>query len=311
MLMESTTPRILIVDDTQKNIQVLGTILKREKYQINVAQNGLQAIQMAEKVLPDLILLDVLMPELDGFQACKKLKESAITCDIPVIFLTAKVETEDVIKGFEVGGADYVTKPFNASILLARVRTHIALREKTKQLELFANYDGLTQVANRRYFNEFLDREWRRCIRSQQCLSLIMLDIDYFKIYNDTYGHLQGDEALKKVSAVIKEIGKRGSDLSARYGGEEFIIVLGNTPAYAAQQLAEKLCVDIHALHIPHSGSKINEYITVSLGVASIIPTIEIENSELIKLADKQLYSAKEAGRNQVQFIDLTASSSV
>jgi len=309
--MESTTPRILIVDDTQKNIQVLGTILKREKYQINVAQNGLQAIQMAEKVLPDLILLDVLMPELDGFQACKKLKESAITCDIPVIFLTAKVETEDVIKGFEVGGADYVTKPFNASILLARVRTHIALREKTKQLELFANYDGLTQVANRRYFDEFLDREWRRCIRSQQCLSLIMLDIDYFKIYNDTYGHLQGDEALKKVSAVIKGISKRGSDLSARYGGEEFVIVLGNTPAYAAQQLAEKLCADIHALHIPHSGSQISEYITVSLGVASIIPAIEIENSELIKLADKQLYSAKEAGRNQVQFIDLTASSSV
>lgn len=310
MLIESATPRILIVDDTQKNIQVLGTILKREKYQINVAQNGLQAIQVAEKVLPDLILLDVLMPELDGFQACKKLKESSSTCDIPVIFLTAKVETEDVIRGFEVGGADYVTKPFNASILLARVRTHIALREKTKQLALFANYDGLTQVANRRYFDEFLDREWRRCIRSQQCLSLIMIDIDFFKTYNDTYGHLQGDEALKSVSAVIKEIGKRGSDLSARYGGEEFVIVLGNTPAYAAQQLATKLCSDIHALQIPHSGSKISPYITVSLGVASIIPTIGMETSELIQLADKQLYNAKEAGRNQVQFIDLTASSS-
>ncbi len=293
--------RVLIVDDTPKNIQVLGTMLKSEGYQINVAQNGLQALQTVSKVHPDIILLDVMMPEMDGYETCKRLKDSLDTMDIPVIFLTARIETEDVLKGFELGAADYITKPFNHAILLARVKTHIALYQKSRQLKMVADLDGLTMLANRRNFDEFLVQEWRRCLRSRQPLSLAISDIDYFKAYNDTYGHLKGDEALKRVAMEIQGGCRRPGDLAARYGGEEFAVVLGDTDEEAAMIIAENLCRAVAGLTIPHKTSKVRDVVTVSIGVATLIPDLDTSPERLIKLADDQLYQAKNGGRNQVR----------
>jgi len=301
ILEEPENHRVLIVDDTPDNIRVLGTVLRQQDYQINVAQNGLQALNLTSKIMPDLILLDIMMPEMDGLETCRRLKEDPITRDIPVIFLSAKAEDEDVLQGFELGAADYVTKPFNPKILLARVKTHLALRQKTKQLQAFADRDGLTLLANRRRFDEFLTSEWRRCQRAQTPLSLIMIDIDYFKFYNDTYGHLKGDDTLKQVAQSIASVGTRPTDLPARFGGEEFSVLYGNTDHETAIRFAQDILERIEQLQIPHSYSKVSKVVTASLGVATQIPNEEHSPLDLIEEADAKLYTAKENGRNQVQ----------
>ncbi len=298
---ELAAQRILIVDDTPDNIRVLGTVLRQQDYQINIAQNGVQALTLTSKIMPDLILLDIMMPEMDGFETCRQLKKDPITRDIPIIFLSAKAEDEDVLQGFELGAADYVTKPFNPKILLARVKTHLALRQKTKQLQAFADRDGLTLLANRRRFDECLKNEWRRCQRAKTPLSLIMIDIDYFKPYNDTYGHLQGDDTLKQVAQTIAAVGTRPTDLAARFGGEEFAVLYGNTDHDTAIHFAQEIRQQIEQLHIPHSDSDISQVVTASLGVATCIPDEARSSLDLIKAADAKLYAAKENGRNQVQ----------
>jgi diguanylate cyclase (GGDEF)-like protein len=299
---EQNMPRILIADDTLANIRVLGTILKRERYQINVAKNGQQAVSIAMKTIPDLILMDIMMPEMDGLEACRRIKAEPSLEDIPIIFLSAKSEDEDIIQGFELGAADYVTKPFKPKILLARVKTHIALRQKTQDLKAFAHRDGLTLLANRRCFDEFLLQEWLRCLRMNCPLSLVMVDIDYFKLYNDTYGHLQGDETLKKVAQAIAKIGDSSNDLAARFGGEEFSSIYGGSNLEAGIQFAQKICNDIEALQIPHSNSKISDVVTTSVGVACLIPEDPNSYLNLIKIADEKLYVAKTSGRNQIKY---------
>ncbi len=294
--------RILIVDDLPKNIQVLGTILKREGYRINVARNGLEALDVAGKVPLDLILLDVMMPRMDGWETCEKLKQSPETKDIPIVFLTARTDTEAIVRGFNAGGVDYVSKPFNTSELLARIHTHIDLWQKTRQLRDLAENDGLTMIANRRRFDTFLELEWRRCMRTDNPLSLILIDIDYFKAYNDSYGHQRGDECLKQVAEAIRQTAKRPGDLAARYGGEEFILVLGNTDAKSAIKLAEATRLRIEQLGIPHVTSMVNDTITVSMGVATVIPDKDMAPAGLIEIADGLLYESKHAGRNQVKW---------
>jgi len=278
MVTSNHSSRILIVDDTPKNIQVLGTILRQEGYQLNIAQDGLKAIHMAEKVSPDLVLLDVMMPDIDGYETCLRLKQSSETKDIPIIFLTARKEPEDIVKGFEVGGVDYISKPFNS------------IEEK----------DGLTMIANRRRFDAFFYLEWRRAKRDQTPVTIIMIDIDFFKAYNDYYGHLQGDECLKQIAKVIDINCRRPGDIAARYGGEEFAAILGNTDQTGGIQLAEKIRRKVEGLGIPHEKSEISDYVTVSLGIATMIPSKEDGSEQLIKIADEQLYRAKELGRNQV-----------
>lgn len=300
MVTSNHSARILIVDDTPKNIQVLGTILRQEGYQINIAQDGLKAIQMAEKVSPDLVLLDVMMPDMDGYETCQRLKQSPETKDIPIIFLTARKEPEDIVKGFEVGGVDYISKPFNSIELLARIRTHLDLWYKTRQLQSIADKDGLTMIANRRRFDAFFDLEWRRGKRDQTPITIIMIDIDYFKAYNDYYGHLQGDECLKQIAKVIDINCRRPGDIAARYGGEEFAAILGNTDQKGGIQHAEKIRRKVEGLGIHHEKSHISDYVTVSLGIATMIPSKEDGAEQLMKIADEQLYRAKELGRNQV-----------
>ncbi len=293
--------RVLIIDDNASNIQIVGTLLKNEGYQIYVANNGLQAINIVEEILPDLILLDIMMPGMDGIETSKRIKKNSQTREVPIIFITAKSDVQDVVRGFESGGSDYITKPFQAPVLLARVRTHVALWQKTKQLRAYSDRDYLTMIANRRRFDEFIDLEWRRCLREQRPLSLIILDIDYFKNYNDTYGHLQGDEVLKKVAYSIKNICNRSGDLAARYGGEEFAIVLGNTNLQTSQLLAEKYRHAIESLTIVHEASKVKNVVTASLGVATTTPDMNDSYQQLIKAADERLYLAKKSGRNQVK----------
>jgi PleD family two-component response regulator len=240
-------PLVLIVDDVAKNLQLLGNILKKENYRIAAANNGKQAVAIASDINPDLILLDVMMPEMDGFEACGKLKNIPETKDIPIIFLTAKVETEDMIKGFKAGAVDYVTKPFNSYELLARVKTHLELKisrdlleKKNKLLEILSITDGLTGLYNHRYIVDALSQRITETRRYGKPLSIVMLDIDYFKKINDKYGHVFGDEVLIKISSVIEET-VREVDIAGRYGGEEFLIVIPDTDSSGAYKTAERL----------------------------------------------------------------------
>jgi len=290
---------ILLVDDNLKNLEVLGKILAG-KYRTAIAMNGFKALQFVRKREPDLILLDILMPEMNGLEVCRQLKSSPETKEIPIIFVTAKTQTRDIVKGFKMGAVDYITKPFQSEELLVRVHTHIDLVKKTRLLKTISQTDGLTMIPNRRRFDEFLDLEWRRAFRNRTPLSVIMADLDYFKLYNDFYGHIKGDECLRRVANVIHEIARRPGDLAARYGGEEFSVVFGKTDIGKALMLAGKIRSEISGLKIPHERSLVCDFITVSMGVASVIPDDKTSPKQLIECADRRLYKAKKSGRNQV-----------
>ncbi len=295
--------RILIADDTPYNLKVLSAVLSQQNYHLTLAHNGFETLKLAVTEAPDLILLDIMMPGMDGIEACQHLKQDPSTWDIPIIFLTAKSEDDDIIRGLELGAADYITKPFNPKILLARVRTHLSLRQKTKELQEFAHKDGLTLIANRRRFDSYLETEWNRCLRTQTPLSLVMVDIDFFKNYNDTYGHLQGDEILKLTAKTLEKVVENTPYLVARYGGEEFAIVLSNTPLESAIGIAAKAHFEIANLNIAHKNSKLKK-LTASFGIATIIPSEQTTIKDLINTADTRLFKAKENGRNCIKVYD-------
>lgn len=457
---ENFIESILIVDDQPANLRVLSKMLEGRNYKVKKAPDGETAIIAAQSNPPDLILLDILMPNMDGYKVCEILKNDAKTKDIPVIFISALSDVFDKIKAFEAGGIDYITKPFQEEEVLARISSQLTIQiqrkllEKERELlekeqkllrieirqrqeteailyqsralissilnasldgiaaleavrdsktgkiedfrcivvnpvtatifnsqpedltgkllfkrfinkikpELFyafvevvetgkileqdiqynhknvqkwfhfiavklgdgfsvtvrditvrkklelklsklATIDGLTGVYNRHCFDNTLSQEWQRCIRGNEFLSLILCDVDYFKPYNDIYGHQQGDKCLIKIAQTMDNVAKRSSDFLARYGGEEFAIILPNTPLEGAVNIAEKMRKEILDLKIPHQGSKIGKYVTLSLGVASVIPSSKSSIEMLIKLADNVLYLAKDNGRNQVKFI--------
>ncbi|BAQ60399.1 pole remodelling regulatory diguanylate cyclase [Geminocystis sp. NIES-3708] len=456
---EKLIESILIVDDQPANLRVLSKMLEGKDYKVKKASDGESAIIAAQSNPPDLILLDILMPNMDGYEVCEKLKSEEKTKDIPVIFISALSDVFDKIKAFEVGGIDYITKPFQEEEVLARITSQLTIQTQRKLLEkeqlllkkeqenlrkeirqrkeaeailyqsralissilnasldgiaaleavrdpktgkiedfrcivvnpvtakifnsqpenltgkllfkrfiskikpeLFpafirvietgkaleqdikyhykneqkwfhfiavklgdgfsitvrditvrkklelklsklATIDGLTGIYNRHYFDNTLIQEWQRSLRGNQPLSLILCDVDYFKPYNDIYGHPEGDKCLIKVAQIMDNIVKRSSDFLARYGGEEFAIILPNTNIKGAVNIAEKIRAEILNLKIPHQGSKVSEYITLSLGVASFKPSFESSIEMLIKLADNALYQAKNNGRNQVYF---------
>jgi len=293
-------PLVLIVDDVAKNLQLLGNILKKENYRIAAASNGKQAIAIAGDISPDLILLDVMMPEMDGFEACNKLKNIPETKDIPIIFLTAKVETEDIVKRNKKGAVDYVTKPFNSYELLARVKTHLELKiskdlleEKTKLLEILSITDGLTGLYNHRYIVDVLSSRITEASRYRKPLSIGMFDIDYFKKINDKYGHVFGDEVLIKISSVIEET-IRKVDIAGRYGGEEFLIVIPDTDSGGAYKTAERIRETIEKIKWDKDGLKV----TISGGVCEFN---DEDSEKLIAKADELLYRAKESGRNRIE----------
>ncbi|MEZ4526896.1 MAG: PleD family two-component system response regulator [Desulfobacterales bacterium] len=296
--------RILIVDDEPANIKILGSALK-EEYQISFATGGEQALKIAGSDT-DLILLDIMMQDMNGYEVCRKLKGSSKTRNIPVIFITTMSNEEDETRGLEAGAVDYITKPFSMAIVKARVRTHLELKRHRDMLEHLSSLDGLTGIPNRRRFDEFLEQEWRRGMRDASRLSLIMIDIDYFKSFNDTYGHCAGDDCLRKVAKTLAESVGRPSDLVARYGGEEFAAVLPKTDREGAVFVAEIMRRKIESLDIPHRLSRTAGHVTVSIGTATIIPAPGTDLSALINCSDCALYEAKHSGRNQLKSVDLT-----
>jgi diguanylate cyclase (GGDEF)-like protein/PAS domain S-box-containing protein len=419
---------ILIVDDAPANLDMVGSMMRQQGYQTFVANSGERALQLAQCVHPDLILLDVVMPGMDGLEACRRLKAHPVTAHIPVIFMSARADTDDIVAGFDMGAVDYIPKPLRMAEVCARVRAQLqfkrasagqqqaslsafvssldeglliveqggriqyanpacerylgyaaselagltlahllaptvadeyvgyiddwiavgkveryrgareemvrrrdgALRamdfsltpmhageplfvallhdithhkQSETALQRAALLDPLTKIANRRHFDSFLEKEWQRAIRSGQPLSLIVLDVDHFKLYNDTLGHAAGDACLKRVADALQSHALRPTDLAARYGGEEFVLLFAETSAESALRLAEAIRAHIEGLMIPNPRSPTSEWITVSIGVATIVPTQLDAIEQLFIAADRVMYQAKDAGRNRVRAV--------
>ncbi|AIE74247.1 MULTISPECIES: high salinity-induced biofilm formation responseregulaton Rre2 [unclassified Synechocystis] len=439
---------ILLVDDLPNNLQLLSDLLINLGYTVRSVTSGKMALKTLQAKRPDLILLDIKMPEMDGYQVCEMIKQDEDLQDIPIIFISALDDTFDKVKAFECGGVDYITKPFQIEEVIARIegqltiqRQRVALKREVRkrreaeevlyqsrallssvlnsaldgiaamqavrdpqtgdiedfrclvinpilskafnrnredligrvllkrflhrldpqlfeqfvnlvetgtfltqdiyfpmansdwyhfvavklgdgfaitvrditdrkrmelelqaanqQLQLLANIDGLTHIANRRRFDEYLAQEWQRHYREQKPLTLLLVDIDYFKAYNDFYGHQQGDDCLQKVAQTLVSIAQRVTDLVARYGGEEFVVILPNTNQEDAMAIAQKMLQAIAGLEIPHQGSTISEYITISIGISTLVPTAGDTVERIISEADQALYRAKSQGRNQ------------
>lgn len=291
--------KILLVDDTPANLVILGEELQHD-YEVFVATNGFQALKIVDSNPPDLILLDIMMPMMDGYEVCRRLKDTPETSDIPIIFITAMDGEEDQARGLEAGAVDYITKPFHLPIVRARVRTHMDLKRKTDILQHLSSHDGLTGIFNRRRFDEVIDLEWRRAARKKQSLSLILLDIDGFKGYNDNYGHLIGDQCLHQVATILNASLRRAGDFLARYGGEEFVVVLPDTDVDQAIYIAERMRQAVAEKRIEHAFSHVAPYITISVGVVSTKPGNIINHQALLELADQAMYCAKNSGRNCV-----------
>lgn len=313
-------PLLLVVEDNYFLLAYLQTLLTPH-YRVAVARDGVEGLEKAKQLLPNLILSDQIMPRQNGLDLLKEIRNTPELSSTPVIFLTARMGMEARIESLDAGADDYISKPFDERELLARVknllRSHAAeqqlvvlnrqLQQQKKELETanqalqyLATYDSLTEVKNRRCFNEYLDTEWRRLAREEATLSLIMCDIDYFKLYNDTYGHQAGDECLRQVASVLRSAVKRPADLVARYGGEEFAVILPNTDIQGAALVAEFIRAQVRGLQIVHAKSVVGEYVTLSLGVGSCIPAPMLQPGTLIAIADEELYRAKKTGRDRV-----------
>lgn len=327
---------ILIVDDNDTMIYLLKTVLNREGYNHIYTANsshaaakllGVGGISTASAEI-DLILLDVLMPGMDGIQVCSMIKAHEKYQDVPIIMVTGITEESTLKNAFEAGAIDYITKPYKPIELIARVRSALKLKNKIDQrktresqllhvtrlleeavfsLQVSNLTDGLTGVKNRRGFDEQLIKEYQRTMKENYAhnkstpLSLILLDVDQFKLFNDCYGHVEGDHCLKNIALALQQENRRPNDYLARYGGEEFVILLPGTSLAEAITVAERLRIAVENLNIPHSGSEVSPFITISLGVCSIVPTDETNTEAFITLTDNALYEAKSAGRNRVE----------
>lgn len=296
---------ILIVDDVPANIKILGASLN-PNYKIRLATDGRKALKIASSnPLPDLILLDIVMPDMNGYEVCTILKSDDRTKNIPIIFITSKDNEEDETRGLELGAVDYIIKPFIPAIVEARVKTHLELKRHRDMLESLSTLDGLTGIHNRRSFEERVNHEWKRAVRDRNIMSLIMIDIDNFKSFNDTYGHLEGDDILRMVSRSLASCIRRPADYIARYGGEEFVCILPNTDMPGSYHVAEQMRMAVESLGIPHVASPVSKYVTASLGTASVSPTVNLEPVLLLDAADKCLYQAKNQNKNCVKSVNL------
>ena len=307
---------VLIVDDEPFIRLILRHFLEREGYQIAEAQNGIEAIKVFKQLHPNIVLLDAMMPDMDGFDCCTQLQNFECSKYTPVLMVTGLEDQVSVDRAFAVGAMDYVTKPIHWAVLRQRVKRLIEqsqLQQKLEavnvELQRLATIDGLTQVANRRRFEEYFNQEWQRMKRDKRPLSLILCDVDFFKLYNDTYGHRVGDRCLQEIAKALKDIIKRPGDLVARYGGEEFAVILTNTDTEGATHVAEKICDAVRTLAIPHKNSQVSPHVTLSAGFTTEIPQPDSDIEEMISAADWALYQAKKAGRDRfVQNIQLPRS---
>lgn len=290
---------ILIVDDEITNIEIMNAVLEDE-YEICFATSGAQALEVARRILPDLVLLDIVMPEMDGFEVCRRLKSDPLLADVPVIFTTGLDDIDDEAKGLSLGAIDYVSKPIQPVVLRARIDNHIELKRLRDQLAVMAVTDAMTGLSNRRLMEERLELEVSRLARTGNWLSVIMLDIDFFKQFNDTYGHPAGDRCIVSIAAALNRAIKRTSDLSARYGGEEFACILSEADYGAAMTVAREVQLQVTSLNIAHERSSVSQHVTVSLGIATARCRTGMSPSLWLAHADEQLYRSKASGRNRV-----------
>ncbi len=291
---------LLVVDDQPANIQAVYQIFSGQ-HQVLMATNGEQALTLCLKTPPDLILLDVVMPGMDGLETCRRLKALDITRNIPVIFVTGGSRVEEENECWEVGAIDFVSKPINPATLRNRVRAHLILKQQTDLLRLMAFRDGLTGVSNRRYFDDRYNVEWRRAQRAGSALSVIMIDVDHFKLYNDHYGHAEGDKCLRMVASELNAQLNRPADLLARYGGEEFVCILPDTDLNGARITAERMRLSVEKIALPHAASLTSSCVTISIGIATMEDKVSEDLAPvLVDKADEQLYIAKRSGRNRI-----------
>lgn len=302
---------VLIVDDDPVIVQSLGRMLDGLGH-IRFALSGPQALKLVKEAPPDIVLMDAEMPGMSGYEVCKTLKTDPAFRDIPIIFITGHADDDSELKGLEAGAVDFIGKPPKALLVQARVRAHMQLKLATDALRRSANSDPLTGLANRRVFEAVLEREWDRGRRAGSPVSLLMVDIDHFKQFNDTLGHPEGDRCLTLVAHLIQRLAQRPADEVARIGGEEFVVLLPETDQVGATHVAQRIVEGVAAMGIAHPASSVAAVTTVSVGVASVhrIPVaergtqegqIQLTATDLVREADKALYAAKGSGRNRYQ----------
>lgn len=297
--MDKKNEKILIVDDARLNLTILSSMLN-PKYNIFTARDGQTAINIAKEARPDLVLLDIILPDLNGFEIIKIFKNSDILRDIPIIFITGLSNVEDEIKGLSLGAIDYIKKPFVPEIVTVRVDNQIRLARQRKLIEDVAQYDALTQIPNRRNFDRKLQKEWEFAQKYSKKLNIGYIDIDYFKQYNDNYGHAKGDEVLRMVASCVFKIMDRNNGYIARIGGEEFCFMLQDKEMSEAIKEADSIRLAIEYLGIEHSFSKNSNVLTVSIGGLSANILEETDKVAVLKTVDDNLYKAKNSGRNRV-----------
>lgn len=291
---------ILIVDDEISNVEIIYAALG-DDYEISFATSGEEALEVARLTQPDLVLLDVVMPGMQGFEVCQRLKEDPLLADIPVIFTTGLGNVEDEVRGLSLGAIDYVTKPIQPMILRNRVRNHIELKQLRDRLALMAVTDALTGLHNRRKLDGLLSSAVNSPAAEGSWLSIIMIDVDFFKQFNDTYGHETGDRCLHMVASALSRAMRQASGYTARYGGEEFACVLPGSDLERAMEIAGDIRRHVGQLAIPHEGSQVQPYVTISMGVAAALIRAGMQPGLWIRAADQQLYLAKAAGRDQIK----------
>ena len=303
--MEFKKPTILVVDDMTTTLLLLHDLLK-DTYEVKIAKSGTKALEILESPNDiDLILLDIEMPDINGYDVCKRIKNNETIKNIPIIFITGRTSQEDEEYGLNLGAIDYIPKPFNKAIVKLRIKNYLNLKIKNDMLEKLSMYDGLTNIRNRRYFDETFEKTFNEIKRDKKSLAVLMIDIDFFKPYNDNYGHGQGDETLRKVAKALEKTIKRASDFVARYGGEEFVILLKDINKDGVEAVANNLLNAIRELKITHEFSKIENYVTVSIGVSYYNSSSDITKLELLLKADETLYNVKNSGRNNFAILEV------
>ena len=303
--MEFKKPTILAVDDMTTTLLLLHDLLK-DTYEVKIAKSGTKALEILESPNDiDLILLDIEMPDINGYDVCKRIKNNETIKNIPIIFITGRTSQEDEEYGLNLGAIDYITKPFNKAIVKLRIKNYLNLKIKNDMLEKLSMYDGLTNIRNRRFFDETFEKTFSEIKRDKKSLAVLMIDIDFFKPYNDNYGHGQGDETLRKVAKALEKTIKRASDFVARYGGEEFVILLKDINKDGVEAVANNLLNAVRELKITHEFSKIENYVTISIGASFYNSSSDITKLELLLKADETLYSVKNSGRNNFAILEV------
>lgn len=305
--------KILIADDSRTMRAGLARLVEKMGYTVVQAGDGAEAVELYERERPNLVLIDVMMPVMDGYEAARCMRASRPDEWIPIIFLSSMEADQDLDRAIEAGGDDYLVKPVSFVVLNAKIRAMHRLETMrgkllqmsgelsaaNRELELISQQDSLTRIANRRHFDAYLSQELKRALRQQSDLSLILIDIDHFKRFNDRYGHQSGDGCLKQVASALAAGCRRPTDLAARYGGEEFAIILPETSLTGAVAISDALREAVAELAVPHADSDVSDFVTMSQGIVSIIPDLQATTEGLIKRADLALYEAKSKGRNR------------